>query len=98
MRSRAASMSASSGLANAEHLLEDLTNRGQRVELPLLHLGEQPLQLRVLAHRLLDLAARADRRNREHLVREVTAPALLELAFRVEPRAVLADLLPQLLD
>src|SRR5579884_2479914 len=65
-RSRAASSSATAGpvlalrvVPNPEHLLEDLTNRGQRVEPPLLDVGEQPPQRPVVAHRLLDVAPRA---------------------------------------
>src|SRR5579884_4534903 len=65
-RPRAASTSAGAGpalarraVANPEHLLEDLTDRGQRVEPPLLHVAEELAQRRVVLHRLLDAAARA---------------------------------------
>src|ERR671932_2915056 len=54
-RSRAAWMSASVGavrtaiaLLHLEHLLHDLSHRGQRVELAPLDLAEQPTKLRVL--------------------------------------------------
>src|SRR5476649_2564219 len=103
MRTRAASTSArvgavlaraASGL-NVEHLLQDLTNGRQRIQLPGLHLIEQAPELGVLAHRLLEVAAGAGRGYREDLVCEVAAPAALELACRLEPRAMLQDLLPE---
>src|SRR3954454_17475706 len=57
-RVRAASMSASVGavaVANAEHLLQDLTHRRERVELPGLHVLEEPAELRILLHLLLEV-------------------------------------------
>src|SRR5581483_8030970 len=100
-RSRAASISASVGavaVANSEHLLQDLTNRRQRVELPGLHVVEKAPQLRALAHRVLEVLASACRGDGEHLGGEIAPAAGLELALRLEPRAVLADLLPQRVD
>src|SRR5665213_3072037 len=53
-RSRAASMSAIDGLlANVEHLLKDLTYRGQGIEAARLDIVEQASQLRVVAHDML---------------------------------------------
>src|SRR4051794_12585765 len=95
MRPRAVSTSAGVGavfVANVEHLLKDVTHRGERVEPPLLHLVEQTPQLRVVLYRLLDVPARARRCDLEHLAREIAPPPLLELALGVEPRAVLRNL------
>src|SRR5436190_22684636 len=54
-RVRAASMSGSVGAvsvaANSEHLLQDLTNCAQRVELAPLNLVKEPAQLRVVLNR-----------------------------------------------
>src|SRR5215204_6492042 len=50
-RPRAASMSASVGavaVRNPVHLLENLTHRGERIELARLHLVQQPAQLRLV--------------------------------------------------
>src|SRR5436305_4115624 len=69
-RSRAASMSASVGVvvvANAKDLFEDLTNRGQRVELSCLYLVEEPEQLGALLHRFLQMTSCPRRRDLEHL-------------------------------
>src|SRR5689334_2694517 len=69
-RSRAASMSASVGavvVANAKHLLQDLTNRRQRVEPALLHVAEEAPQLGALAHGCFEVATRAARRDLEDL-------------------------------
>src|SRR3954451_20996341 len=55
-RSRAASMSASVGaviVANAKHLLQNLTNGCQRVERSLLHLVEQAAELIASLHGIL---------------------------------------------
>src|SRR3954451_4693128 len=100
-RSRAASMSASVGavvVANAKHLLQDLTNGRQGGELPFLHLVEQPAELVAPLHGILQMATRARRSDLEHLGREVAAAAALELTLALEPRPVLDDLLPQGLD
>ena len=78
-----------------EHLLKDLTHRRERVEFPLLHRTEEAPQLGVVLHRLLDATPRAGGGDLEDLAREVAPAALLELAFRLEPAAVLGDLLPE---
>src|SRR5436190_2542137 len=100
-RSRARSISGSPGavavaIVNPEHLLEYLSHRRQRVELTCLHLGEQPPQLGVVRHRLLEVPARPARRNREDLTREIRPAPLLELSALLEERTMLLDLLPQL--
>ena len=56
-------------LANVEHLLHDLANGRQRVELAALHLVEQPPQLGVAGDRLLEMRLRACRGDREDLAR-----------------------------
>src|SRR5439155_20521134 len=100
MRSRAARMSASVGpiAVQVEDLLEDLANRGERVELPRLDLVEQAAELRIVGDGLLEMLLRARRRDREHLAREVLAAARRELALGLEEPAVLGDLLPELVD
>src|SRR5439155_1496480 len=100
MRSRAARMSASVGpiAVQVEDLLEDLANRGERVELPRLDLVEQAAELRIVGDGLLEMLLRARRRDREHLAREVLAAARLELTLGLEEPAVLGDLLPELVD
>src|SRR2546426_2733096 len=61
-RSRAASISGSPGAvsvtANVEHLLKDLTNSAQRVELAALHFVEQTPKLRIVRHRMLEMLLR----------------------------------------
>src|SRR5215469_7643335 len=57
IRSRASSMSASVGavfVVNVEHLPEDLVDGAERVELPPSHLVEEPEQLRILGHCILE--------------------------------------------
>src|SRR5436305_3814234 len=100
-RSRARSISGSPGavvvaIVNPEDLLEYLAHRGQRVELPCLHLGEEPPQLVVVRHRLLEVPARPARRNGEDLAREIRSAPLLQLPALLKERAMLLDLLPQL--
>src|SRR4051812_28532086 len=100
-RSRARSISGSPGavavaIVDSEHLLEYLPYRSQRVELARLHLREQPPQLGIVRHRLLEVAARSARSDREDLARKVRPPPLLELPALLEKGAVLLDLLPQL--
>src|SRR5712691_1200720 len=101
-RSRAALMSASVGavraIAKLEHLLHDLAHGAERVELARLHLVEQPPQLRVVRHCVLEMLLRARGRDGEHLAGQVLAPLLLELAVGVEEGPVLLDLLPERLD
>src|SRR5213080_358131 len=98
MRSRAASMSASVGRSNVEHLLEDLTNGRQRVEPARLDVVEEPPQLGIVADGRLEVASCARGGDLEDLLCEVRTPSPLELAVRLEPRAMLGDLLPQRLE
>src|SRR4051794_26302943 len=101
MRSRAALMSVRVGLvvvANAKHLLEDLTNRGQRIEPACLHVVQEPPQLRIVLDGVLQVASCPRRGDLEHLLREVRASPALELALCLEPGAVLRDLLPERAD
>src|SRR3954447_18214708 len=101
MGPRAASTAAGGGavfVAKVEHLLEYLAHRGERVELAALDLVEQPPQLGVAGDGVLEVLLRADRRHREHLVREVPPAPLLEPPVLAEPRAMLLDLLPQRVD
>src|SRR5512133_3844449 len=91
IRPRAASMSASVGavfVAKMEHLLEYLADRRQRVELPSLHFVEEPPELRVPRHRVLEVLLRSCRRDGEDLVREVPAAPLLQPPVLGQPRAV----------
>src|SRR6266568_7263004 len=82
-RERAASMSGSVGArsvaANSEHLLQDLTNSTQGVELTALHLVEQAAQLRIVCDGELQVAFCPRGCDREHLAREIAAAPLLEL-------------------
>src|SRR5579884_1866219 len=94
-------MSASLGavfVANPENLAKDAVDRGQRVEPTVFYLVEQPAQLGILAHRLLEVAPRARRRDAEHLLCEVTPAPRLQLTLLLEPGAVREHLLPQRLD
>src|SRR5437764_13269264 len=98
-RARASWISLSPGAVfvfKLEHLLHDLPDRRQRVELAALHLVEQATQLVVARDRALEVRLRTRRRDGEHLAREVLAPPLLEQPFGLEERPVLLDLLPQL--
>src|SRR5581483_7875927 len=99
-RSRAASMSARVGAvsvaANAEHLLQNLANCAQRVELTTLYLVEQAAELGIVGHRMLEMGFCPRRRDREHLAGEVPRAPLGELSRFLEVRAVLRDLRPQL--
>src|SRR5690348_10029785 len=97
-RTRAASMSASVGRSKVKHLLEDLTNRSQRIELAPFDVVEQAAQLRIVLYRQLEVAACPRGRDLEHLLREIRAAPTLELALGLEPRAVLGDLLPERVD
>src|SRR5436190_5230621 len=85
-------------VANVEHLLHYLPHRGQRIELTPLHLVQQPTKLRIVGDGLLQMRLRTPRRDREHLAGEILSPPLLEPALPLEVRAMLLDLLPQLLD
>src|SRR5438876_8203704 len=97
---RAASISVSVGpvvsVANVEHLVHDLSNGRERVELSALHLIEQPPQLGIPGDRALEMGLRAGGGDREHLAGEILAPPLLQQPFAFEEGAVRLDLLPQL--
>src|SRR5580765_4529898 len=75
-----------------EHLLHDLPDRAQRVQLAALDLVEQAAQLFVAGNGLLQMRLRARRGDREHLAGEVLPPPLLEQALGLEIGAVLLDL------
>ena len=94
-------MSASVGavlVVNLEHLLHDLANRGQWVELTSLNLVEQPPELGVVADGVLQVGLCPRRGDREHLAREVPPAPLLEAAVLLQERPVPLDLVPQLVD
>src|SRR3954453_17337598 len=100
-RSRARSISGRPGavavaIVDPEHLVEYLLYGRERVELPCLHLGEQPPQLRVVGDRLLEVAVRPAGGDGEDLAREIRPAPLLELPALLEERPMLLDLLPQL--
>src|SRR5947208_2770102 len=101
-RVRAASMSMSVGAVfvtvNAEHLLQDLSDCAQRIELPTLYLVEQAPELGIFAHGCLQMPVCPRRGDREHLAGEVARPPLLELPRLLEELAVLLELLPKLRD
>src|ERR1700754_5121946 len=102
MRPRASWMSASVGpvsvVLNLEHPLQYLPHGGERVELAALDLVEEPPELGIVGHRLLQVRLRPCRGDREDLAREVPPPALVEQPVGLEVSAVLGDLLPELLD
>src|SRR5436305_11554909 len=92
-RLRAASISGSVGAvsvtANSEHLLQDLTDRAQRVELAALNGVEHALQLGVACDHLLQMLLRAGRCNGEDLAGEIAPSPLFELPrLRSEERRV----------
>src|ERR671918_1108917 len=99
-RSRASAIALGVGavVTDTKHLLHDLPDRGQGVELPPLHLVEQPLQLRVVAYRGLEVRLRATGRHGEHFTRQIAPPALLEPAALLQVGPVLPELLPEQLD
>src|ERR1700730_9523482 len=101
-RERAASMSGSVGAvsvaANSEHLLQDLTNRAQWVELAALHLVEEPTQLRIVRDSMLEMPLRPRRGDCEYLAGKIARPPFLELPRLLEMRPVRLELLPQLGD
>src|SRR6267154_1546176 len=76
-RVRAASMSGSVGAvsvaANFEHLLQDLTNCAQRVELAALHFVEQPPQLRIVRHTSFEMPLGPRGCDGEHLAGEIAS-------------------------
>src|ERR671918_569938 len=96
-RARASSISTSVGpssVFNLEHLLHDLANRRQRVELSALDLVEKPAQLGIVADRALEMRFGARGCDREDLPREVLAPPLVEPAVADQELAVPLNLLP----
>src|SRR5579864_2049081 len=101
-RVRAASMSASVGAvfvaANVEHLLHDLSDGAQRVELPTLYLVQEPPELGIVGDRAFEVPFRARGGDGEDLAGEVARSPLGELSRRLEVRAVRLDLLPELGD
>ena len=72
----------SSSVANAKHLLENLTNRRQRVEPACLHVVQEPPQLGIVLDRVLQVTSCPRRGDLEHLLCEVRADA----AARALPR------------
>src|SRR5437660_4600708 len=88
-------MSLSSGPVNVKHLVEDLTDGRERVELPALHLVEQAPQLGIVGDRVLEMRLRPGGRDREHLAGEVAAATLVQLTGFLEMRAVRGDRVPQ---
>src|SRR4029077_10947180 len=94
-RARAASMSGSVGAvsvaANSEHLLQDLTNCAQGVELAPLHRVEQPAQLRIVRDSVLEMPLCARGCDGEDLAGEIASPPLLELPRLLEVRAMRFD-------
>src|SRR5437868_4419405 len=101
-RERAASMSGSVGAvsvaANSEHLLQDLTNRTERVELAALHLVEEPTQLRIVCDTFLEMPLCPRGGDCEHLAGKIAPPPFLEPPRLLEEGAVCLELLPQLGD
>src|SRR6476661_5933238 len=97
---RAASISVSAGpvvsVAKMEHLVNDLSNRGERVELSALHLVEQPAQLGIPRDSAFEMHLRARRPNCEHLGGEMLAAALLQDSLVHEESTVRFDVLPEL--
>src|SRR3954453_20369167 len=94
-------MSRSAGavrIANPKHLLHDLAYGCQGIELAALHLVEQPPQLGVVRHRVLEVRLRARRSDGKDLAGEVAAAALLKPAALLEKGAVRGDLVPQHFD
>src|SRR5712691_13206840 len=77
-----------------EHLLHDLADRGQRVELAALHLVEQPAQLGVVGNGVLQMRLRPRRRNCEHLAGQVAPPPRLQLVVLLKEAPMSLQLLP----
>src|SRR5437764_14478681 len=97
---RAASISVSVGpvvsVANVEHLVHDLSNGREWVELSALHLVEQPPQLGIPGDRALEMGLRAGGGDREHPASGIPAPPLLQQPFAFEEGAVGPVLPPRL--
>ena len=74
--------------ANVKDLLQYLSYRAERVQLPALDLGEQAPQLRIVGHRVLEMPLGPRGRDREHLAGEIARPPLLELPELLEVGAV----------
>ena len=85
-------------VGEVEHGLEDLMHGGERIELAPLDAVEQPPQLGVVGDGILQVTARARRRDREHLGREIAAAALVERPVGLEPGPVRFDRGPELVD
>ena len=83
-------------IADVEHALEYLAHGAERVELPPLHLVEQPPQLGIAADRALEMPLRAAGRDGEDLSREVRLSPLLEPARLLQERPVPGDARPEL--
>src|SRR3954452_16169522 len=100
-RARASWISASVGpvsVFNLEHLLHDLADGRERVELPALDLVEQPPEFRIVRHGPLEMRLCARRRDGEDLAGEIPSAPLLEAPLVGEECAVLVDRRPQLVD
>src|SRR5436305_14377345 len=82
--------------ANAEHLLQDLSDCTQGIELSTLYLVEQPAQLGIVRHDVLDVRFGPGGCDGEDLTREVARTPLLEPARALEICPVSFELLPQL--
>src|SRR4051794_9244015 len=95
-------MSLSSGLtrvvANVEHLFENLAHCAQRVELAPPDLVEEPPELGIVGHSMLQVLLCPRGGDGEPLPGEVLGPPLLELTRVGEVRAVRLELLPELGD
>src|SRR5437763_661969 len=78
--------------------LEHARRRARRVDLPRNHAVEQFPHVGIVLERLLELTAHPERRDREHLVHQVAPPALDQRALGLDVRAVLVELLGELLD
>src|SRR6476659_1697656 len=95
-RRRAASMSAIVGAIELEHLLEELPDGAERIELAVLDSGEHALEPGVGGDRLAQVGARTARGDGEHLGREVLAPPRLEPAVARERFTMGIECPPQL--
>src|SRR6478752_9584225 len=84
-------------LAGVE-VLEDPARGAGRVQAAGDDLVEQAGEVVVLAERLLQAPAQAERAEREDLAAQVAPPALAQGALGLDERAVLVELLDQLLD
>src|SRR2546426_6896104 len=100
-RPRASSMSRRVGtvrVANTEHLLHDLADGRQGVELAALHLVEQPPELGIVGDSVLEMRLRTRRRDRKDLPGQVAPPPRIELVVVFEKAPMLLELLPEHVD